>query len=612
MSAIAGIIGLGKRRHAIQDELRAMLAAMAISDADPLQMVASPDNGFAVGKLLYGPDAGEAAGFDQPLEPKLLLVGEVYDLAGSENSAKYILDRYSRLGVPAFLKDLNGSFCATIVDPQDRSVLLMTDHMNSVPIYAVQHEGVLYFANEIKGLMALPHLPCRLDMTMVLMTLTSGQWLNLHTLFEGVEMMGCATVWQSHNATITRTKVWRYDIRDDASDKGREYYVQETSRLLEQAVKRQMRCGNPSISLSGGLDSRAIIGFMEVPSLAHAITFTHLDAAYQHSMGDTAIAGRLAALLGARHTVIKFYPNLVLDTIQASVFESDGAACFLMQHVWDSVRSEGGSNYVLTGDECISGAAAPITEGHILECMMVRRLAEEPGLLPYLNPSRLSEFMELSDSACRIRMEGLSGRPTNNQLDELTHRQQLIQHHNPLRRMSARQAVLVRRPLLDLPFMDFLKTVPWKHRNGKTIVREALKRRNRALYHIPRARVIERPDYGPILAALERDGGRISSFVFNDNPFFEEIFNVRAVRELVGEVALIKPESRPRAIWNVTQFIPAQARRWMTAHARRYLGIHARHQTSPTALLLQVLKVAAALRHVSRRCAGAKRQWTRE
>jgi hypothetical protein len=306
---------------------------------------------------------------------------------------------------------------------------------------------------------------------------------------------------------------------------------------------------------------------------------------------------------------MRIYPDRVLDTIQGSVFESDGAACFLMQDVWDAVQAIGGSDYAIIGDECISGAAAPITEKHVLECVLVHRLADVPSLLPYLNPNRLAEFMELTEFACRIRMEGLSGRPTNNQLDEITHRQQLIHHHNPLRRMHARHGLLVRRPLLDLDFMDFLKTVPWKHRNGKRIVREALKRRNRAIYQVPRARVIERPDYGRKLSALER-GGRTTAFVFDDNPLLEEILNAGALQKLICMVALINPETPRRPAWSVNQFIPAQARRRMTAFARRYLGIHARHQTSPTDLLLQVIKVAAALRHVSRRCVRPSRKWT--
>jgi len=613
MSAIAGIVRLKGAGEVCEGDLRTVLARAAISEDCPLQTLVLPEKGIAVGKVGYGADAGQSAGLGGDAGPlAVLMLGEVYaeEADGFPSHAAYILQRYRTRGAPEFIRDLNGAFSLVVVDRERGTVVLATDHLNSIMVHAVERDGFLYFATDIKALMALDRLPCRVNLAMALMLLTTGEWLNRETLFEGVTTLDSSAVWRIEGGKIARETLWQYAIEDAPPDRGLDYYVGQTERLLRQAVRRQTRFGAPAIFMSGGLDTRTIVSFLDDPSRIQAVTFTGVGEDVRHPYGDTALARQLAELVGVRHTVLRYDAGRFLQTIQNSVYESDGAACFLLEDVWDRVHEACGSDYVLTGDECISVAAGPVTEDHILECLGIRPLREVPSLWPYLRQDRIEEFKQFTDDVCRRRLEGLSGRPTNNQLDELSHRQRLFHFVNPKRRMHALHGLLARRPLLDLDFMNFLRTVPWKYRNGKTIVRQALRRVNPEAYRLPRARTRELVDYGLHFAALEKAGGQVSAFFFDDNPLLPEMFDVARLRELVARVAAYEPSAAPKRRFSMDHFMPPHVRQWLAAFARKYLKMHARHLTSPTAILLQVAKVAAALRHVANRCRKPTRDWS--
>ncbi len=612
MSVFAGIVNLNSVDHEWSGDVQAMLAAMSPYDGCPVDTFALPARGIAVGKLRHGADAGQVAGLESANGPKLLMLGELYvtPAQGSGSYAGHILGLYQRVGSPAFARGLNGSFSVVIVDPADGSVTLATDHNNAIQVHYMIHEGVFYFASEVKGLMALPQLPCRLEEGMALMTLTSNMFQNLRTLVAGVSTMDGGSVWELEAGQVRKHKLWSYSLEDNPPDRGMNYFADQASGRIRQAVQRMTQVGRPVVMMTGGLDTRTIVSFLEDPKLVRGITLTGVGEEGRHPLGDVALARRVASELGIKHSTVRWYPEHILQAIQNSIYNSDGSACLLLEEdVFDEVKRLGQSDYAIAGDECCSAAAGSISEVHVLECLGIRPVGEVPSLWRYLRADKLNQFFEETEAVCRKRVEGLAGRPPNNQLDELEHAQRVCHFVNTRRRMHMRHGLLARRPLLDLDYLDFLGTVPWRHRLGRRLVREALRKFRPQMAAIPYNRTREQVDLGLLIAQMGRNRGRVSAFLFEDNPLMQEIFDTSALRRLVATLATSDPAATAKPRFTIDLLITRQMRWWLASFARKHLKMRSRTLVSPSAILLRVCMVAAALRHVSNRCARPRGTW---
>ncbi len=606
MSAIAGIVSLNSKslNKATESRLRQMLRAMSISSDDTYQTLCDSAGDIAVGRTVYGADVRHSATLEKEL-PAVFIAGELHgNQTDFNNDAQCLQDRYIKQGSPDFAKNMYGSFSAIIVEPGFASVTIVTDYCGSCPVYTMTHDGMFYFASEIKALMALEDLPCELNISMALSSLTSGQWMNRQTLFSGVEFLDCATVVQFKDKKRIENKVWSFDINDHPHGRKERDYLQDLDDVLLQAVQRQVVNGNPAILASGGLDSRTILSYVKNPSCLKAVTYTGFDDTDRHMFGDVAIARQIASVLDMEHQVVQYNGSDVLETIRKSVYQSDGAACFLLEDAWDDIRQACGTSFVLMGDQCFSSANAPVRQEHILECLGVRTLFNCISVWRYLNPNKLEEFKRLSQQQAEICVRGLSGRPANNQIDELAHRQKHFNFFNPKRRMIARYGLQVRQPLMDLDVLNLIKEIPYKYRNGRYLIRKLVAKRRPEFSEIPRPRTRELIDYKFFLTNAEKDSNGITSFMFDDNPLMGQFFDKDTLCQLIQTVtSASQVQATPkRRKFILDELMPPQIRQWLAARARRYLGMHAPYLTNPTDQLRRIMMVSQALRHVHKRC----------
>jgi hypothetical protein len=599
MPAIAGICQ--SRTSGLRDpveEVHKMLAAMNRGIPHTVQKHCSQSRFAAVGSSGSCAASHTTAYCVEKGSVSLHVVGEMYNRQAGEPS--FVLDRYLKYGSPDFAKGLNGSFSAVILDQRCDCLLLVTDHVNSCPIFTLQHEGTLYFASEVKGLMALPELPCRPNVAMILSLLTSGQLMNHETIVEGVRQLDAATVCAVTPEAIRAESVWRFEMNDAPKDMGKHATAKAMACHLREAVARHVRNDTPTILLSGGIDSRTIVAFMgEDAKRVPAFTYTARAVAERHRYGDAELATQLANLVNMRHTLLEYKSDDILDLVRQTIRETDGAAMFLKENIWDMLHNVYAVNHVLMGDECFNVAVGPVRESHILEYLGLRSLDHCPSIWPYVRTDKFGNFLEISRSQCSRLFVRESGRPTQNILDELLHRHRLQFFHNPKRTMITRHGIKVRRPLVDLELLEFVQELPFKYRVGKLAVRQALRSQNRAVYALPRARTTENISYAERLRKLELDGGQVSEAIFRDNPLLEEIFDLEAIRGLIADVA---SASTTRRRGRCEGLLPPQLRRWLAAAARRHLRMHSPYMTEKWQRLLRIIGVSETLRHVNRRC----------
>jgi asparagine synthetase B (glutamine-hydrolysing) len=596
MSALAGMVRISGNGRLLTEHLHHMLRAMAVTPADAIEILSSPAGFGAIGCIRYGTDAAlpAAAGPDA----RLLMIGELYnEQAGAHaDHPAFVLAKGQTQELPA---DLNGSFSAAILDERRQTVTFLTDHMNSCPIFLREHDGWLYLASEVKALAALPPVPCRPHAAMILSLLTNGQLMNRQTVVEGVEQLDGATACIAGPAGRRQRQSWRFAIEDAPRDAGAREYLHRLSASLKSAVARECRLDSPDILLSGGQDSRALVSFMDQPGRVRAYTYTARRAGERHSLGDVGCAGALAHLVGMPHVLLQYDPGAVLALVRRSVAQSDGAAPFLREDVWDALHRDHGVSYILMGDECFSASSGPLAEGSIREYLDLRCLDECVSLLPYVRKDRLEEFIQLSRLESAKLFPAGSGRPAHNILNELLHRQRLFHFHNPKRRMIARHGIQVRRPLLDLPLLTDVGHIPFRYMIDKNIVQQAAMQARSDIAALPRARATETVKYADAFAELERQGGQVSSFLFDANPLLGDYFDLDALCGLVREVTSGPTEARRGRLEGL---LPPQVRHWLAAMARRHLHMRSGHLISKSERLLRMICISEVLRHINRRC----------
>lgn len=247
--------------------------------------------------------------------------GAVSEGAGS---ARTIAALY-RQGGPAFAERLDGAFCAAIVDTERRRTLLVSDALASYPLYWTIAGRSFIFASELRALLRHPDVRRELDAGAVADYLNFGFPLGTKTLAAGVSLVPPGSIvvfdWDSGAVTLHRA----HDIAAAFTpwEGTRHSYLEALSSAFRTSVDRALAGPHAfGVSLSGGLDSRAILS--AVNGQAGTIATYTLGV---HGCADEVIAARLARLAGTRHTFFELddrYLREFLPNLRRMVLLTDG------------------------------------------------------------------------------------------------------------------------------------------------------------------------------------------------------------------------------------------------------------------------------------------------
>ncbi len=217
------------------------------------------------------------------------------------------------------LERLNGIFAMAIWDRERGELFLARDRLGVKPLYYAESGDTLYFASEVKALLAaLPRPRLRRDAVAAYLTFL---WVpDPDTMFEGIYKLP-----PGHYATFSErglevTQYW--DMTFAPEHRPEREWSDAVRDTVQGAVRRQMVSDVPLGSfLSGGIDSSAIVA--EMSSVADRVTtFTvgASEADLQHEIvsDDVRYARRIAARYGVdyheqilRPDVVNLLPKLI-------------------------------------------------------------------------------------------------------------------------------------------------------------------------------------------------------------------------------------------------------------------------------------------------------------
>jgi hypothetical protein len=226
------------------------------------------------------PDTAEAAaaadpGADEPAAPLTFMDGFLLNAAevtadlrangwgGHPVAGEAALVRaaYQRYGA-AVAGRLHGSFNVCVYDPQASRLELFNCRHGARHLFCRSTPRYFAFAYEAKALVALDDIRPAVDELAVFDMFNFGYLGGTRTLFAGIELLDHATVATVRPDRVERRRYWDYCYQNTGPGPTEEDLVTEGAALLRQAVGRYAaRFRHLGVPLSGGLDSRTILGF---------------------------------------------------------------------------------------------------------------------------------------------------------------------------------------------------------------------------------------------------------------------------------------------------------------------------------------------------------------
>ena len=234
-------IGLGHRRLSIVDV------------AHGAQPMASADGRHTV---VYN---GEV--YNHPaLMPELQAQGVAYS---THCDTETLLHLYQRHG-PDTPDHLRGMFAFAIWDRDARSLFIARDRLGIKPLYYVfADDGTLFFASEIKALLAAGAVKPQLNRSAFPDYLANHAPSGEDTLFAGVKRLlpGHALTWRDGQITIR--PYWDLSFAQPVDPRPDAELIAEYGERFREAVRLRLMADVPlGMFLSGGIDSAAITAAM--------------------------------------------------------------------------------------------------------------------------------------------------------------------------------------------------------------------------------------------------------------------------------------------------------------------------------------------------------------
>lgn len=396
------------------DVLASMGRALRVTAAQRVDLWS--DAPVAVGVIRSGLARGAptepARGADGSL---LWMSGEAFEgparlrLAGASDSwtlsfRQRLLQALDDVGVDV-IRDLDGEYQIAWWRASSRTLTLINDRFGACPLYVGRGKAGMAFGGGVRGVLMAPGVDASPDADAIRESVTFGGFrLGSRTNVRGVQMLPPAVCATLSTTTVATRRYWTWAELPTESRRDRESLLEETRETWRDVVRQRLDGStHPGLTLSGGLDSRAV--------LAEMVRHAHETTALTYGVSrcdDVRIARRVASAAGVRWVHHRLYDDGWLQRRVDRVMETDGLMeladlmhteaipgvpelfdAYLSGYVGDAVT--GATFLPITDAESLMrsmpyyGGLLGMPHGHALECITgaLGQMAGAPCHAPY-------------------------------------------------------------------------------------------------------------------------------------------------------------------------------------------------------------------------------------
>lgn len=213
---------------------------------------------------------GEIYNFPE-LRDRLLAKGHIFR---THCDTEVIIHLYEDLG-PNCVNELRGMFAFAIWDSKCQRLFLARDRVGIKPLYYCQTGKALYFASELKSIVANLDVSREFDGNALRTFLAFNYIPGEGTLFKCVRKLLPGHHLVAERGQIAIRQYWDLRFTRDRWDRSFEESVEELHQLLKTTVRDHMIADVPvGVLLSGGVDSSAVLSFAVQETEKKVSTYT--------------------------------------------------------------------------------------------------------------------------------------------------------------------------------------------------------------------------------------------------------------------------------------------------------------------------------------------------
>ena len=238
----------------------------------------------------------------------------------SDCDTEVVLRAFEVWDVGAFSR-LRGMFGVALWQPDRRRLVVARDRMGIKPVYIARRGENLYFASELKAILAHPEIERRLDPAGLASFLTRNFIAGRETMVAGIEKLPPGSWISWEEGRVQTERYWK--LKFDPSPASLEESTEQLEGLIRDAVREQMVADVPlGVWSSGGLDSTTILHYASQESSRQLKTFS--IAFHGRDCDETPYFRRAAEAYDTDHYELNLDANLDLaDTIEELTHYAD-------------------------------------------------------------------------------------------------------------------------------------------------------------------------------------------------------------------------------------------------------------------------------------------------
>jgi asparagine synthase (glutamine-hydrolysing) len=222
------------------------------------------------------------------------------------------------------VEDFNGQFSFAIWDAAKKELFLARDRCGVRPLHFTVHNGVFFFASEIKSILTIPGFPRELDTVALDQVFTFWTTLPGKTMFKNIFELAPGHTLNVAGHTLKTRKYWDIPLypREAHSEVPLDRMTADVRDVLIDSIKIRLRADVAiGTYLSGGLDSSGITSLVVRNFNSSVRTFgvTFEDDRFDESMYQR----RMAQYLSVNHSEVVATNKKIRENFKQVVWHAE-------------------------------------------------------------------------------------------------------------------------------------------------------------------------------------------------------------------------------------------------------------------------------------------------
>jgi len=597
MCGIAGVVSSDPAERIEESTVHRMCQAILHRGPDDEGILTKANTGLGMRRLsIIDVAGGHQPIFNEDRSVWIVYNGEVYNFPelrpeleasghrfSTNTDTEMIVHLYEEMGADC-VKKLRGMFAFALWDDRRQRLLIARDRLGKKPLHYALHRGKLYFASEIKSILAVAPELAEVNYAALMQYMYLGYIPDPVTAFDGIHKLPPGHLLEFERGEIRIRQYWDLPEYGTHHPKSEEECLEEMEQRLSEAVRIRLISDVPlGAMLSGGTDSSTVVALMarasSKPVKTFAIGFSQAD------FDESKYARLVAHKFGTEHHELMLEPDIVgtVEKLTRSMEEPFGdssmlptyfVSCLARQHVTVALSGDGGdelfAGYERYGIQQRRQMFARLPQGlrrmyreklfpllphgmrgrrlsYSLSLPWKERYAEEmcfiPAFereMPLLTPEFRATIAE-SGNPADILMRYFEQAPAHDPISQMLYvdtKTYLVEDIlTKVDRMSMLTSLEVRVPILDHLFVEWVTRLgpEWKMRGGK---QKYILRKLAMRVGVPKE-VLYRPKQGfalPLKYWMRRElKDLIQTVLLEPRTLQRGYFNPQAVRRVLEE-----------------------------------------------------------------------------